>query len=388
MTKYLRTIHLTSFSFHLLLSFCIIMAGCSSDDETDHADDVVQDAPYTPLAEYQQAKAILMHTPGDENEGSYGRQKRYDVSSMKEEHLAFIQALEQHHIKVYELTDLLKNVPIEKLQAVAQQISSKEISQMDKEQLIHHILVTPPMKGLYFTRDQSITTPRGHIIGKMKLTHRKHEPALVELCYEPLEHKVIYKIQGENAYLEGGDYLPFNTLSFIGEGLRTNRNAIEELLNADAIGHDTIVVVKDALRNTTQMHLDTYFNIIDQNLVTLPATRIQAQKGNNYYLAIDIYTRAHGKRYYQQTTTDGSLVQFLQQRGVSIIPISDEDEDNFASNYLCISPRHILAIEGLSDEFKNNMSSHGVRVEYIKLKELTEGNGCAHCMTQVLLRQP
>ena len=387
MTKDLRTIQLASFSAYLLLSLCIIMTGCSADDETANADDVVKDAFYTPLAEYQKAEAILVHTPGDENEGSYGRQKIFDVTSMKEEHLAFIQALEENHIKVYELTDLLKNVPIEKLQAVARQMSSKDISQMDKEQLIHHILVTPPMKGLYFTRDQSITTPRGHIIGKMKLTHRKYEPALIELCYEQLEHKVIYKIQGENAYLEGGDYLPFNTISFIGEGLRTNRNAIEELLNADAFGHDTIVVVKDALRNTTQMHLDTYFNIIDHNLVTLPAARIHAQKGDAHYVAIDIYTRAHGKRYYHQTTTDGSLVEFLQQRGISIIPISDEDEENFASNYICISPRHIFAIEGLSDDFKNNMSSYGVHAEYLKLKELTEGTGCAHCMTQVLLRQ-
>lgn len=371
----------------LLLSFCIIVVGCSPDDGTDDGDVVGQDVTYTPLAEYQRAEAVLVHTPGDENRGHYGRNKYFDVSSMQEEHWAFIQTLKDNNIKVYELTDLLKNVPIEKLQAVAQQLSSRDISQMDKEQLIHHILVTPPMKGIYFTRDQSITTPRGHVIGKMKLTHRKHEPDLIELCYEQLGRKVIYRIQGDGACLEGGDYLPFHTLSFIGEGLRTNRKAIEELLNADAIGHDTLVVVKNNLGNTAQMHLDTYFNIIDRNLVTLPATRILAQEGDDHYLAIDIYTRARGKRFYHQTTTNGSLVTFLQQRGISIIPISDEDEEHFASNYICVSPRHILAIEGLSDAFKNNMSSQGVQVEYLKLKELTEGTGCAHCMTQVLLRQ-
>ena len=370
-----------------MLFLCLFIAGCSPDSDTNNADFLAEDVTYTPLAEYQKAEVVLVHTPGDENEGSYGRNKRFDVNSMREEHLAFIQSLENNNIKVYELIDILKEVPMEKLQAVARQLSSKDISQMNKEQLIHHILVTPPMKGIYFTRDQSITTPRGHVIGKMKLAHRKYEPALIELCYEQLGRKVIYKVQGEDACLEGGDYLPFNTLSFIGEGLRTNRNAIEELLNADAIGHDTLVVVKDALRNTAQMHLDTYFNIIDYNLVTLPATRLQAQEGENHYLAIDIYTREHGKRYYHQTTTNGSLVQFLQQRGVSIIPISEADEDNFASNYICISPRHIIAIEDVSDDFKNNMKNHGVLVEFLKLKELTEGTGCAHCMTQVLNRQ-
>ena len=372
---------------HFILLLCLVMAGCSSDHETDDADFIAADVAYTPLAEYQTAQAVLVHTPGDENEESYGRNKWFDVSGMREEHLAFIQALETHHIQVYELTDILKEVPIEKLQAVARQLSAQDISQMNHEELIHHILVTPPMKGIYFTRDQSITTPRGHVMGKMKSAHRKYEPALVELCYEQLGRKVTYKVQGEDACLEGGDYLPFNTLSFIGEGLRTNRHAIEELLDADAIGHDTLVVVKDALRNTAQMHLDTYFNIIDHDLVTLPAARLHAQEGESHYLAIDIYTREHGKRYYHQTTTNGSLVQFLQQRGISIIPISDEDEDNFASNYICISPRHIIAIEDLSDDFKNNMQAHGVLVEFLKLKELTEGTGCAHCMTQVLCRQ-
>lgn len=377
----------TVIPIHFILLLCLVIGGCSSDHETNDADVIAADVTYTPLAEYQTAEVVLVHTPGDENEGSYGRNKRFDVNGMREEHLAFIQSLETHHIKVYELTDILKEVPIEKLQAVARLLSAKDISQMNKEQLIHHILVTPPMKGIYFTRDQSITTPRGHVIGKMKLAHRKYEPELIELCYEQLGRKVAYKIQGEDACLEGGDYLPFNTLSFIGEGLRTNRHAIEELLDADAIGHDTLVVVKDALRNTAQMHLDTYFNIIDHDLVTLPATRLHAQEGESHYLAIDIYTREHGKRYYHQTTTNGSLVQFLQQRGISIIPISDEDEDNFGSNYICISPRHIIAIEGLSDDFKNNMQSHGVLVEFLKLKELTEGTGCAHCMTQVLNRQ-
>ncbi len=50
-------------------------------------------------------------------------------------------------------------------------------------------------------------------------------------------------------------------------------------MQADGFGHDTIVVVKDALRNSLQMHLDTYFNIIGKDLVTLPAQRINANPG-------------------------------------------------------------------------------------------------------------
>lgn len=368
--------------------YCILLAGCSTDNEQDEADFVAADATYTHLAEYMYATTILMHTPGNENQGSYGLHKQFDVEGMKEEHLAFIHALQKNGIEVHEVIDLLRNAPMSRLQTIAKSISSEDISQMDKELLIRHILDTPPMKGLYFTRDQSITTPRGHVMGKMRLVHRKHEPALIALCYEQLGEKIAYTIEGNNAYLEGGDYLPFGTLSFIGEGLRTNRAAIEELLQADAIGHDTLVVVKDALFNTSQMHLDTYFNIIDSNLVTLPSTRMNAQAGESNHVAIDIYTRAPGRLKYKQTTTNGSLVKFLQDRHIQIIPLCDEDEQHFGSNYLCIAPRHIMVTDGVSEDFKKKMEHYKVKVEYIKLNELTEGNGCAHCMTQVLLRQP
>ncbi len=136
---------------------------------------------------------------------------------MKEEHLAFIQALKTNGIAVFELTDVLKNAPLEALKAIAQQLSSADISQMDKEELIDRIIVGAPLRGIYFMRDQSITTPRGQVIGKMKLPHRQLEPALIRLCYEWLGRKVAYEVQADGACLEGGDYIPFNTIAFIGE---------------------------------------------------------------------------------------------------------------------------------------------------------------------------
>jgi arginine deiminase len=114
---------------------------------------------------------------------------------------------------------------------------------------------------------------------------------------------------------------------------------------------------------------------------------MNAQAGESNHVAIDIYTRAPGRLKYKQTTTNGSLVKFLQDRHIQIIPLSDEDEQHFGSNYLCIAPRHIMVTDGVSEDFKKKMEHYKVKVEYIKLDELTEGNGCAHCMTQVLVRQ-
>ena len=385
MKKYFKT----SLSFYQLifLGIAIFFAACSPDHDDERTIITPIEEITSPQAEYTTAKTILMHTPGQEVQGQRGLHKVFNYDGMKEEHQQYIKTLKQNGITIYELTDVLQFAPIDKLRSIAQEISYQDISQMNTSELIEHIITTPPLKGIYFTRDQSISTPRGEVICKMTLSHRHPEPKIIDLCYQVLGVKVVHHINGTDAKMEGGDYLPFGTLSFIGEGLRTNRTAILELLEADAIGHDTVVVVKDARRNTVQMHLDTYFNIIDRDLVTLHEARINATEDSPYYLAVDIYTRPHGERNYQLTQTNTSLVSFLQQRGITIIPISDADENRFASNYLCIGPRHIIAPDGQSEELKQKFTQYHVNVEWVKLDELAEGAGAAHCMTQVFCRQ-
>lgn len=364
-----------------------VITGCSDDTNETTEEGIVPIEVSSPQAEYDPANIILMHTPGNEMVGAYGRTKYFDVEGMREEHLNYMNCLKENGIQVFELTDVLEMMPMNALREIAQKMFVQDINWLDKKALIRYMIETPPLKGLYFTRDQSISTPRGQIICKMTFPHRKYEPALIRLCYQYLGNRVIYTISGEEARMEGGDYLPFGTLSFIGEGLRTNRAAILELLDADVVGHDTIVVVKDALRNSKEMHLDTYFNIIDKDLVAMSASRLDAQTGESNYVAIDIYAREPGTRPYHELETDKSLVTFLQKRGVTIIPIAPADQERFACNFLCIAPRHIIARQGLSSDFADQLASHDVQVEWVKLDELVEGTGAAHCMTQVISRQ-
>ena len=372
----------------IIMLFLVLIGimGCSDDTNETVGERIVPIEVSSPQAEYDPAKIILMHTPGNEMVGSYGRTKYFDVEAMQEEHLQYMNCLRGNGIQVYELTDVLEMMPMNALRAIAQKMFTQDVSGLDKKALIRYMIEKPPLKGLYFTRDQSISTPRGQIICKMTLPHRKYEPDLIKLSYQYLGNRVIYTISGEDARMEGGDYLPFGTLSFIGEGLRTNRAAILELLDADVVGHDTIVVVKDALHDSKEMHLDTYFNIIDKDLVTMSASRLAAQAGESNYVGIEMYAREPGTRPYHELETDESLVTFLQKRGVTIIPVASADQERFACNFLCIAPRHIIARQGLSSDFADQMEAHDVQVEWVKLDELVEGTGAAHCMTQVISR--
>lgn len=385
-----------------------------------------------PSSEWDNATAILMHTPGEElfdgvihpYAGLF--EYYFDVDKAAEEHRGYIEALEQNGVKVYTVRELLNQVPIEQLRACAlntltydttnmPNINSEEseeyrryvIGEMSRTDLIRCILLRPtvtlyssetntgfeavythsPLMNLYFTRDQSITTPRGHIISQMNSSQRADETQIITLCYEQLGVKPILTITGDGR-LEGGDYLRGGDISYIGCGMRTNIEAIKQIMDADAFGHDTIAVVNDHKWWQMQMHLDTYFNIIDKDLCTLVESRYYAKEGDPEWVTVDLYTRKSGEREYTLSQQGLPFVQFLKEQGFTIIPIKLEDELHYANNFLTIAPRHIMAVGNQSKELQEAFAKHGVVVEWIPLETLIKGYGAAHCMTQVIRVKP
>ena len=391
-----------------------------------------QDKSVFPHSEWDCAKEILMHTPGEElfdgvihpYAGLF--EYYFDVDKAAEEHKGYVKALEKNGIKVHTVRELLEQAPIEKLRACAMSALRYDISdmagasadetekyrmgvinEMSRADLIRCILLRPtvklhnagnntgfeavymhsPMMNLYFTRDQSITTPRGCIISKMNSMQRAAETQVVSLCYEQLGIEPLLAITGDGR-LEGGDYLRGNTISYIGCGMRTNIEAIGQIMRADAFGHDTIAVVNDHKWWQMQMHLDTYFNIIDKDLCTLVESRYFAKEGEPEWVTVDLYTRASGEKEYTLTQKAIPFVDFLRKRGFSIIPIKPEDELHYANNFLTIAPRHIMAVGNQSEELQRAFAEHGVTVEWIPLETLIKGYGAAHCMTQVIKAVP
>ncbi len=381
-----------------------------------------------PQSEWDYAKAILMHTPGEElfdgvihpYAGLF--EYYFDVDKAAEEHRDYIEALKRNGIEVYTIRELLAQVPMDKLRACAMNTLTYEtsalteaeaaeneayrlgiIEQMSRADLIRCILLRPtvklyntanntgveaaythsPLMNLYFTRDQSITTPRGHIIAQMNSTQRADETQIVALCYEQLGVEPILTITGDG-HLEGGDYLRGGTISYIGCGMRTNLDAIGQIMRADAFGHDTVAVVNDRKWWQMQMHLDTYFNIIDKDLCTLVESRYHAKKGEPEWVTVNLYTRKPGEKDYSLTQREIPFVEFLKQRGFTIIPIKLEDELHYANNFLTIAPRHIMAVGNQSRELQRALAKHEVKVEWIPLETLIKGYGAAHCMTQVI----
>lgn len=389
--------------------------------------------PNYPKAEWDSAKVILMHTPGEELFNGVVHpmaglfENYFDVDSAANEHRNYIRLLRANGIKVYNVADILQEMNIDTLRSLAGrslvydvsgvadsdtaacgQVYKREVlRQMDRDDLIRCVMTQPVVKlrsvgnntgveadymqrslmNLYFTRDQSVTTPCGHIICKMNSSQRSPETRLIRSCYNYLGVRPVLEIVGDGR-LEGGDYIPAGTFSLIGCGMRTNMDAVRQIMDADAFGHDTVVVVNDHKLWQMQMHLDTYFNIIDRNLCTMVASRLNAKPGQPEYVTADIYVRQPGTKAYRLMSRGVSFVKFLRRRGFQILQINEADGLHYANNYLTIAPRHIMMVGGQSEELSLELKRHGVKVEWVPLESLIDGYGAAHCMTQVLQRTP
>lgn len=387
----------------------------------------------SPNAEYTKAHVILMHTPIQElYEGvihpAAGLYDDYfDADAAADEHRGYIDMLKNNGIEVHTVEEVLMTMDKDKLRQLADphlvydatdtKMTAEEVEayrqsvlhKMTQRDLYRTLLFHPtvelhetgyntgleavykrnPLMNLYFLRDQTISTPCGQIMCRMNSSQRAAEVDIIEACYEKLGYNPVWRIEGEGNYLEGGDYIPFGTMGLIGCGLRTTFGAIEQMMQQDVMGHDTIVVVNERWKDQYQMHLDTYFNVIDKDLVTMCFNRYDAQDVSDVnFLTIQMFAREPGTKAYHEVMAckDKSFKDFLRERGCKIIRVSKQDADHYANNFLAIDGRHIMSVANQSEELQQAYRDNGVTVEWVPLENLIGGYGAAHCMTQVLRR--
>lgn len=417
--------------YGLLLGIVVVFSHCSRPAPTQGQ-----------AAEYDKAVTILMHEPSEElflgtlHPAAALFADYFNVDAAVAEHAAYRKELKRAGANVLTVREILlqgtidgdgnavEGVELDKLRAFASQFldyntsfipeeaevqqayKNEVVGSMHPRDLVRLIMLQPevilertetntgfratyierPIMNTFYMRDQMISTRNGVVIGRMNSVQRDTEILLVEFCLEKIGLSPIGRIEDDDAYLEGGDFLPFGRNAFIGCGMRTTQSAINQLMDNDWIGCDTLVVVKDRLWEQEQMHLDTYFNIIDYDLVTLSESRYFASPGSARYLAADIYVREDNT--YRKVAEETSFVRYIEDElKVKVIPISRDDELTYACNYLTVAPRKIMAVAGQSGWLVETFAANEVEVTWVKLDNLIKGYGAAHCMTQVLGRK-
>lgn len=402
-------------------------------------------------AEWQQAKTVVVHTPGDEiffglaHPAAALYERPFSLEGARREHQAFICLMKERGVQVLRLTDILlagtldasdkplagkhlkqlqtlaldalryQTTKLPKKLAAGQAAYKKQvIAALHPRELVAIILQQPtvtlqstaghntglkagysaqPVMNLYFMRDQVITTAKGLVVGHFNAPQRELETKIVHFAYEKLGITPVYAVTG-TARLEGGDFIPAGDTALIGQGLRTNPEAIRQLLQHKVFGSPRVAVVKDSWKNQDQMHLDTYFNIIDKDLAVIVEERIDQRDATGRIVKpadpakrslVDLYELKNGS--YVKTASNIPFQHFVEQDlKIRLIPVSNADQLKYGINFLATSGRKILAIDGVSAAYKKRLADAGVDAFWMDFHNLTGGYGAAHCTTQAIQR--
>ncbi len=281
-----------------------------------------------------------------------------------------------------------------------------------------------PLANLCYMRDQQALTRRGFILGRMAKPQRRLESWITGTVLRGARAPIVGEVRAPGTF-EGGDFIPGGEWALLGVGDRTNWAAVWQILRMPH-GYDEIAVVeqpshpllpsgeRDPMIN---MHLDTYMNLAGHDvavgselLLKVARTRVYCRRGSRMVLA--------GR--------PTNLADYLERRGVQVVPISTIEQMSYASNFLTIRDHHIVAVDvgrtaerviaqlglgakrrrrrygrlyrtakleldglrGSGELFPRNpaLRSVGVTVRSLPLEEITGGYGGAHCLTCVQRR--
>ena len=285
----------------------------------------------------------------------------------------------------------------------------------------HHL----PLANLYFMRDQQFMTDKGIVLCNLHNEIRRRESKITKFLWEEvLKIPILHEITSPGT-IEGGEFIPMGNFALVGIGSRTNREGIDQLLSLpfdyEEIGvvHQPMhpLIPQDQPDPMINMHLDTYFNVAGKDIVVGCDLLLKHAKVEIYHKETKGYVKDK-----QETT----LFDYMKQKKFNLINITTLEQMSYASNFLCIKDKKILAIEieqGIKDilshleqkakadphrykklytqamqdlsllqkeaEFfphKKEVYAAGIEVYPLILKNLTGGFGGAHCMTCSLAR--
>ena len=298
----------------------------------------------------------------------------------------------------------------------------KVLKKFSKKNLINVILTRPTMKlkhietdtfiestsitfcpvgNMVFCRDQQITTKKGVVIGTSRTSQRKYEHIIMKQVFQNLGSDIIGEM-GTNGLLEGGDFfVAREDLSMLGIGLRTDFNGASYLMKNDLLGTRYMAICSDENDLDQQrMHLDTYFNILnDNNAVVIDFDDVQKQENKKTNIDRKVYYYDNDKNAkeiesdkediknkvgeYKLIKIYDSFYKFLDEMKFNYIKISHQEQKEYMINFLNIGNNTVISVnKNLEKKLKDN-GCDIITVKYFNCQPILNMYGGMHCMTQV-----
>jgi len=250
-----------------------------------------------------------------------------------------------------------------------------------------------PLANIFYGRDQSQALTDKIVLSSVKWDIRKPEvtifkEALIELGYKDS------LVEINSGTFEGGDAAMFDDTCFVGVGARTSSNAVRNL--AKKIGplmekHGIQVVAVINKRHEDEadnygaptdehmhlMHLDMFWIPLEPKLVIAYSDEIDQRE----------VVRVSRNSGVFVTEELGSFRQFHASRGIEIIEVNKQEQENFATNLLNLGSKTVIVALSTNKRVIAELEKRGYRVLSAELNKLVNGYGATHCLTAPIRRK-
>ena len=277
-----------------------------------------------------------------------------------------------------------------------------KLKHIDTDTYIESTSITfNPLGNIVFCRDQQITTKKGVIIGSSRTSQRKYEHIIMKQIFQNIGANIIGDLRGEG-YLEGGDFfVAREDLSMLGVGLRTDMNGAKYLMKNDLLGTRYMGICLDENDLDQQrMHLDTYFNILnDNNVLVIDFEDVKKEEKKELNIDRKVYYYDNNKDIkeiesdnknidnkigeYKLIKIYDSFYKFLDDMKFNYIKITHKEQKEYMINFLNIGNNTVISVnKNLEKKLKDN-NINIINVQYFNCQPILNMYGGMHCMTQV-----
>jgi dimethylargininase len=219
-----------------------------------------------------------------------------------------------------------------------------------------------PVDGLVdalYARDPALVTARGAILFQMVKPVRRLEPELLGAEFERAGVPVIGRLTGD-AVADGGDFIWLDEHTLVvGRSYRTNEPAVAQL--RALLAEEGVTVVSVDLPHATGpdhvLHLMSFISPVADDLAVVypPLAPV-------------------------------SLMQALAVRGVTVVPVDDEEYLSMGCNVLAVRPRVAVLVDG-NPRTRAALEAHGCETHVYHGSDVSvKGDGGPTCLTAPLWR--